>query len=116
MMFRSRKYIFARYIELPVPCDCYSEDATYPLDDFTLLSYDRERFDQARSELVAILQQAGKGHVEVCTPLLGAYDPHINETRNELGVSMLRSFNTVIGNFIETVTGVTGRREQSLNK
>ncbi|MCI4392107.1 hypothetical protein PGIGA_G00142200 [Pangasianodon gigas] len=109
-------YPALRYIELPVPRDCYSEDATYPLDDSTLLSYDREKFHQARSELVAILERAGKGHIEVCTPLLGVYDPDIHETSNELGVSMLHSFNTVIGNFIQTVTSVSERREHSLTE
>lgn len=109
-------YISARYIELPVPRDCYSDNVTYPLDDSTLLSYDREKFHEARRELVAILEQAGKGHVEVCTPLHGVYDPDIRETSNELGVSMVRSFNTVIGNFIHTVASVTERRENSLNE
>ncbi|XP_053468234.1 leucine-rich repeat-containing protein 14B [Ictalurus furcatus] len=109
-------YPALRYIELPVPRDCYSEDVTYPLDDSTLLSYDQEKFHQARSELVGILEQVGKGHIEICTPLLGVYDPDIHETSNELGVSMLRSFNTVIGNFIHTVTSVNERREHSLNE
>lgn len=80
-----------------------------------MLNYDQEKFHQARGELVAILEQAGKQHVEVCTPLLGVYDPDIHETSNELGVSMLQSFNTVIGNFIHTVKSVTERREHSLN-
>ncbi|GAA6110705.1 leucine-rich repeat-containing protein 14B [Tachysurus ichikawai] len=109
-------YPALRYIELPVPRDCYSDNVTYPLDDSTLLSYDREKFHEARRELVAILEQAGKGHVEVCTPLHGVYDPDIRETSNELGVSMVRSFNTVIGNFIHTVASVTERRENSLNE
>lgn len=107
---------FASYIELPVPRDCYSEDVTYPLDDSTLLSYDQVKFDQARSELVAILERAGKEQIEVCTPLLGVYDPDIHETSNELGISMLQSFNTVVGNFIHTVTSVNERREHSLNE
>ncbi|TSK31355.1 Leucine-rich repeat-containing protein 14B [Bagarius yarrelli] len=109
-------YPSLRYIELPVPRDCYSEDVTYPLDDSTLLNYDQEKFHQARVELVAILKRAGKGHVEVCTPLLGVYDPDIHETSNELGVSMLRSFNTVIGNFINTVASVNERREHNLSE
>ncbi|XP_053349069.1 leucine-rich repeat-containing protein 14B [Clarias gariepinus] len=109
-------YPALRYIELPVPRDCYSEDVTYPLDDSTLLSYDQVKFDQARSELVAILERAGKEQIEVCTPLLGVYDPDIHETSNELGISMLQSFNTVVGNFIHTVTSVNERREHSLNE
>lgn len=103
-----------RYVELPVPRDCYPESVTYPLDDQTLVNYDNEKFQQARTELVGILEREGKGHVEVCTPLFGVYDADINETSNELGVSMLSSFNNVIGNFIDTVNTVTQRREHRL--
>ncbi|XP_055075982.1 leucine-rich repeat-containing protein 14B [Misgurnus anguillicaudatus] len=103
-----------RYVELPVPRDCYPDDATYPMDDCTLLNYDREEFQQVRSELVGILETARKGHVEVCTPLSGVYDPDINETSNELGVSMLQSFNSVIGNFIDAVNSVTQDRQQRM--
>ncbi len=103
-----------RYVELPVPRDCYPEGVTYPLDDTTLINYDTEKFQQAKSELVGILAREGKGHIEVCTPLIGAYDPDINETSNELGVSMLHSFNSVIGNFIDTVNSVTQRRDQGM--
>ncbi|XP_026867450.2 leucine-rich repeat-containing protein 14B [Electrophorus electricus] len=109
-------YPALRYIELPVPRDCYSEDATYPLDDSTLISYDRAKFHQARVELVSILERAGEGHLEVCTPLFGSYDPDIHETSNELGVSMLHSFNSIIGTFIDTVKSVSERREQSMKK
>ncbi|XP_062869315.1 leucine-rich repeat-containing protein 14B [Trichomycterus rosablanca] len=109
-------YPALRYVELPVPRDCYSEDATYPLDDSTLLSYDRQKFHQAKVELVGILEQAGKEHVEVCTPLFGTYDPDIHETSNELGVAMLHTLNNVIGNFVQTVTSVSERREQNINK
>ncbi|XP_043073598.1 LOW QUALITY PROTEIN: leucine-rich repeat-containing protein 14B [Puntigrus tetrazona] len=105
-----------RYVELPVPRDCYPEGVTYPLDDRTLINYDTEKFQQARTELVGILEREGKGHIDVCTPLFGAFDPDINETSNELGVSMLHSFNSVIGNFIDTVNSVTQRREQRMKE
>ncbi|KAA0710334.1 Leucine-rich repeat-containing protein 14B [Triplophysa tibetana] len=105
-----------RYIELPVPRDCYPENVTYPMDDTTLLNYDREKFQQARTELMGILETARKGHVEVCTPLLGVYDPDINETSNELGVSMLQSFNSVIGNFIDAVNNVTQQRQDRMTE
>ncbi|XP_052388881.1 leucine-rich repeat-containing protein 14B [Carassius gibelio] len=101
-----------RYVELPVPRDCYPEGVTYPLDESELINYDREKFQQARSELIGILEKEGKGHIEVCTPLFGAYDPDINETNNELGVSMLHSFSGVLDNFIDTVNSVAQRREQ----
>ncbi|XP_016136924.1 leucine-rich repeat-containing protein 14B isoform X2 [Sinocyclocheilus grahami] len=103
-----------RYVELPVPRDCYPEGVTYPLDDRMLINYDTEKFQQAKTELVGILEREGKGHIEVCTPLFGAYDPDINETSNELGVTLLHSFNSVIGNFIDTVNSVTQRREQRM--
>ncbi|XP_069552761.1 leucine-rich repeat-containing protein 14B isoform X1 [Brachyistius frenatus] len=111
----SARFPKLRYIEVPVPRECYSEDVTYPLDDSVLLCYNRELFHETSSQLTGILEGAGRGSVEVCTPLMGAYDPDINETSNELGVSMLKSFNTVIENFIGTITDVDNRRSQSHN-
>lgn len=102
-----------KYIEVPVPRECYSEDVTYPLDDSVLLQYDRELFQEVRGQLMGILAGAGRESVEVCTPLMGAYDPDINETSNELGVSMLKSFNSVLGNLIGTITDVDSRRSQT---
>ncbi|XP_038822044.1 leucine-rich repeat-containing protein 14B-like [Salvelinus namaycush] len=99
-----------RYVELPVPRDCYPEDVSYPMDETVLLQYDREMFQDVRGQLMGILQGAGRGNVEVVTPLLGAYDADINETSNELGVSMVKSFNSVIGNFIDTITALDNRR------
>ncbi|XP_077404990.1 leucine-rich repeat-containing protein 14B [Vanacampus margaritifer] len=104
-----------RYVELPVPRECYPEDAAYPLDDTALQRYDGALFREVREQLLGILAGAGRGDVEVCTPLLGAYDPDIHETNNELGVSMLKSFNSVMGNFIETITEVNDRRAQKNN-
>lgn len=102
-----------KYIEVPVPRECYSEDVTYPLDDSVLLRYNMELFQEVRDQLMGILERAGRGSVEVCTPLMGAYDPDICETSNELGVSMLKSFNNVIGSFIGTITDVDNRRSQA---
>ncbi|XP_041868340.1 leucine-rich repeat-containing protein 14B [Melanotaenia boesemani] len=102
-----------RYIEVPVPRECYSEDVTYPLDDSVLQHYNKDLFQEIRRQLLGILQEAGRGSVEVCTPLMGSYDPDINETSNELGVSMLKSFNNIIGNFIGTITDVDNRRSQA---
>ncbi|TKS88409.1 Leucine-rich repeat-containing protein 14B [Collichthys lucidus] len=102
-----------KYIEVPVPRECYSEDVTYPLEDSVILHYNKELFQEVRGQLMGILEGAGRGNVEVCTPLMGTYDPDINETSNELGVSMLKSFNTVIGNFIGTITDVDNRRSQA---
>ncbi|XP_057684169.1 leucine-rich repeat-containing protein 14B [Corythoichthys intestinalis] len=99
-----------RYVELPVPRECYPEDAAYPLDDSALVRYDVALFHEVREQLLGILAGAGRADVEVCTPLMGAYDPDIQETNNELGVSMLKSFNSVMGNFIDTITEVSERR------
>ncbi|KAM9838197.1 leucine-rich repeat-containing protein 14B [Aulostomus maculatus] len=101
-----------RYIEVPVPRECYPEDFTYPLDDSSLLRYNMGMFQEVRVQLMGILAGAGKSNVEVCTPLMGAYDPDINETSNELGVSMLKSFNNVIGSFIGTITEIDNRRSE----
>lgn len=102
-----------KYVEMPVPRECYSEDVTYPLDDSVLLHYDKELFQELRCQLTGILEAAGRGNVEVCTPLMGAFDPDINETSNELGVSILKNFNNVIGNFIGTIKDVNSRRSQA---
>ncbi|XP_034561455.1 leucine-rich repeat-containing protein 14B isoform X1 [Notolabrus celidotus] len=102
-----------KYIEVPIPRDCYPENVTYPLDDSVLQSYNNELFREVRDQLTGILETAGRGSVDVCTPLMGAYDPDINETSNELGVSMLKSFNSVIGNFIGTIREVDCRRSQA---
>ncbi|CAL8296891.1 unnamed protein product [Lota lota] len=102
-----------RYVEMPVPRDCYSADVTYPLEDSVLLEYDRDLFEEVRTQLMAILAGAGKEGVEVCSPLMGAFDPDIHETCNELGVSMLKSFNSVIENFIGTINDVDTRRSQA---
>ncbi|XP_075995454.1 leucine-rich repeat-containing protein 14B [Genypterus blacodes] len=100
-------------VEIPVPRDCYPDDVTYPLEESVLLQYNHELFQELRVQLVGILAGAGRGHVEICTPLMGAFDPDINETSNELGVSLLKSFNSVIGNFIGTITDVDTRRSQA---
>lgn len=102
-----------RYIEAPVPRECYPEELTYPLDESVLLSYNRDLFQETMNQLLGVLRRAGKENVEVCTPIMGAYDPDINETNNELGVSMLKSFNSVIGDFIGTINDVDNRRSQT---
>lgn len=101
-----------RYLELPVPRECYPIGVTYPLEDSVLIQYNKQLFDVVRGQLMGLLEGAGKGSVEVCTPLLGAFDADINETSNELGVSMLKSFNSVIGTFIGTIQEVHTRRSQ----
>ncbi|XP_061752705.1 leucine-rich repeat-containing protein 14B [Nerophis ophidion] len=101
-----------RYVEIPVPRECYPEDAVYPLDDAVLLRYDRALFQEVREQLLGVLAGAGRGGVEVCTPLMGVYDADLKETSNELGVSLLKSFHAVVDNFLGTVTEVDQRRGQ----
>lgn len=102
-----------KYIEMPVPRQCYSDDVTYPLNDSDLMLYNKELFQEVRGQLMGILEGAGRGSVEVCSPLMGPYDPEINETSNELGVSMLKSFTSVIATFIGTITEVDNRRSEA---
>ena len=102
-----------KYIEVPVPRDCYPEDVTYPLNDSDLLMYDKELFEEVRGQLMGILEGAGRGSVEVCSPLTGAYDAEIREISNELGLSMLKSFNSVIESFIGSINEVDKRRSEA---
>ncbi|KAG7500077.1 leucine-rich repeat-containing protein 14B-like [Solea senegalensis] len=102
-----------RYIEVPVPRECYPEDVTYPLDESVLLHYNKELFQEVRGQLMGILERGGRGDIKVCTPLTGAFDPDINETSNELGVLIVKSFNSIVGNFIDTISEVDNRRSQS---
>uniref|UniRef100_A0A4W6DUK4 Leucine-rich repeat-containing protein 14B n=1 Tax=Lates calcarifer TaxID=8187 RepID=A0A4W6DUK4_LATCA len=60
-----------RYIEVPVPRECYSEDVTYPLDDSVLLHYNRELFQEVRGQLVGILEGADRGSVKGVHPTYG---------------------------------------------
>lgn len=102
-----------KHVEVPVPPECYAEDVTYPPEDSVLLQYNKEMFEEVREQLKGILEGAGRGRVEVSTPLTGAYDPDITETSNELGVSMLKAFNSVVGGFIETIANVDNRRSHA---
>lgn len=102
-----------KHVEVPVPPECYAEDVAYPPEDSVLLQYNKEMFAEVREQLDGILEGAGRGRVQVSTPLTGAYDPDITETSNELGVSILKAFNSVVGGFIETITDVDNRRSQA---
>lgn len=102
-----------KHVEVPVPPECYAEDVAYPPEDSVLLQYNKEMFAEVREQLKGILEGAGRGRVQVSTPLTGAYDPDISETSNELGVSILKAFNSVVGGFIETITDVDNRRSHA---
>lgn len=102
-----------KHVEIPVPPECYTEDVVYPPEDSVLLQYNKDMFEEVREQLKCILEGAGRGRVKVSTPLTGTYDPDITETSNELGVSMLKAFNSVVGGFIETITDVDNRRSRA---
>lgn len=102
-----------KHVEVPVPPECYAEDVAYPPEDSVLLQYNKEMFAEVREQLKGILEGAGRGTVQVSTPLTGAYDPDITETSNELGVSILKAFNSIVGGFIETITDVENRRSHA---
>ncbi|CAF99386.1 unnamed protein product [Tetraodon nigroviridis] len=68
-------------VEVPVPPECYAEDVAYPPEDSVLLQYNKEMFEEVREQLKGILEGAGRGRVEVSTPLTGAYDPDITENQ-----------------------------------
>ncbi|XP_061112294.1 leucine-rich repeat-containing protein 14B [Conger conger] len=93
-----------RYVEFPVPRECYPADAVFPLDEAALGRFDGPGFERARGELLSVLQAAGRGDVQLCTPLYGAFDPHIHETSSELGAAMLQAFRDTIGKYMNTVT------------
>nr|XP_006013909.2 PREDICTED: leucine-rich repeat-containing protein 14B-like [Latimeria chalumnae] len=96
-----------RYIEYPVPRDCYPQDIAYPLDETSLTSYDPNRFEQIKEELYLILLQANRGDIVASTPLFGAYDPDIQETNRELGAFMMQSFKDALSNFMTALQNST---------
>ncbi|XP_069771301.1 leucine-rich repeat-containing protein 14B-like [Narcine bancroftii] len=90
-------------VEIPVPRDCYPASYTYPLPDENLVKYDRERFEEVNHELMVILAQASRNDIVVSTPLFGSFDPHIQETSNEISVVMIQSFKDTISNILTTL-------------
>ncbi|MBN3299293.1 leucine-rich repeat-containing protein 14B [Amia ocellicauda] len=93
-----------KYIEFPVPRDCYPDNVAYPLDEATLVNYDKRQYEEIRTELLFILFQSNREDIVATTPLFGTYDPDIHETSNELGVFMLQSFRNVLTNFIDSIS------------
>ncbi|XP_078543806.1 leucine-rich repeat-containing protein 14B-like [Lissotriton helveticus] len=88
-----------KYIEFPVPRDCYPDDVTYPLDETSLTKFDHQRYEEAKEALNLILFNANRNDILTSTPLFGSYDPDIHETSHELGVLLLKSFKDVLDNF-----------------
>ncbi|XP_030045924.1 leucine-rich repeat-containing protein 14B [Microcaecilia unicolor] len=95
-----------KYIEFPVPKDCYPLDITYPLEETSLSNFDHEKYEEIREELNLILLHANREDIIASTPLYGCYDPDIQETGNELGAVLVRSFKEVIDNLLTTLQNI----------
>ncbi|XP_053322074.1 leucine-rich repeat-containing protein 14B [Spea bombifrons] len=87
-----------KYIEFPVPKDCYPYDVLYPLDEETLTKFDHQKYNSIKESLLLILTQANREDILAVTPLFGTYDPAIQETSNELGAHLLTSFKEALDN------------------
>ncbi|XP_074754029.1 leucine-rich repeat-containing protein 14B [Athene noctua] len=81
-----------KYVEFPVPRDCYPIGITYPVDDASLCRFDRQKYASVAEELNLILLQANREDVKASTPLFGSYDAAVHETNNELGAYLIKSF------------------------
>ncbi|KAM8967915.1 leucine-rich repeat-containing protein 14B [Pelodytes ibericus] len=88
-----------KYIEFPVPKDCYPHDITYPLDETNLTKFDQEKYNRVKESLLFTLMQANRDDILAVTPLLGSYDPDIQETSSELSACLLTSFKNALENF-----------------
>ncbi|XP_063803950.1 leucine-rich repeat-containing protein 14B [Pseudophryne corroboree] len=92
-----------KYIEFPVPQDCYPPDVSYPLDEITLTKFDHHKYDNVKESLCRILRQAAREDISAVTPLFGTYDSAIEETSSELGVCLLTSFKDALQSFTSSL-------------
>ncbi|XP_077159813.1 leucine-rich repeat-containing protein 14B [Paroedura picta] len=88
-----------KYIEFPVPKDCYPNDISYPIDDADLLKFDHQKYERVVEELHVILLEAKREDIKASTPLFGSYDAAVQETGNELGSFLLKSFRDALESF-----------------
>uniref|UniRef100_A0A803J509 Leucine-rich repeat-containing 14B n=1 Tax=Xenopus tropicalis TaxID=8364 RepID=A0A803J509_XENTR len=88
-----------KYIEFPIPRDCYPHDVSYPLDECTLIKFDQQKYENIKDDLLSILLQANREDITAATPLFGSYDPAIGETSTELGTCLLTSFKQALEHF-----------------
>ncbi|KAM4906651.1 leucine-rich repeat-containing protein 14B [Sylvia borin] len=86
-------------VEFPVPRDCYPIGITYPIDDASLCRYDHQKYERVAEELNLILLQANREDVKASTPLFGSYDAAVQETNNELGAYLIKSFKETLEKF-----------------
>ncbi|XP_053114955.1 leucine-rich repeat-containing protein 14B [Hemicordylus capensis] len=88
-----------KYVEFPVPRDCYPSDISYPIDETELSKFDHSKYESIAEELNMILLQAKREDIKASTPLFGSYDAVVQEIGNELGSFLLQSFRDAIEGF-----------------
>ncbi|KAF1547874.1 Leucine-rich repeat-containing protein 14B, partial [Eudyptula minor] len=86
-------------VEFPVPRDCYPIGITYPIDDASLCRFDHQKYESVAEDLNLILLQANREDVKASTPLFGSYDAAVQETNNELGAYLIKSFKETLEKF-----------------
>ncbi|XP_019330319.1 PREDICTED: leucine-rich repeat-containing protein 14B isoform X2 [Aptenodytes forsteri] len=86
-------------VEFPVPRDCYPIGITYPIDDASLCRFDHQKYESVAEDLNLILLQANREDVKASTPLFGSYDAAVQETKNELGAYLIKSFKETLEKF-----------------
>ncbi|NXV88221.1 LR14B protein, partial [Calonectris borealis] len=86
-------------VEFPVPRDCYPIGITYPIDDASLCRFDHQKYETVAEELNLILLRANREDVKASTPLFGSYDAAVQETNNELGAYLIKSFKETLEKF-----------------
>ncbi|KAM9223068.1 leucine-rich repeat-containing protein 14B [Leptosomus discolor] len=86
-------------VEFPVPRDCYPIGITYPIDDASLCRFDHQKYESVAEDLNRILRQANREDVKASTPLFGSYDAAVQETNNELGAHLIKSFKETLEKF-----------------
>ena len=88
-----------RWVEFPVPKDCYPEGTAYPQDELAMSRFDQQKYNTIAEDLRGVLLRAGRDDIQVSTPVFGSFDPDIQETSNELGTFLLQAFKTALENF-----------------
>ncbi|NWH62738.1 LR14B protein, partial [Geococcyx californianus] len=94
-------------VEFPVPRDCYPIGITYPIDDASLCRFDYQKYETVAEELKLILLQANREDVKASTPLFGSYDAAVQETKNELGAYLMKSFKETLEKFTSSLNKIT---------
>ncbi|NXF39172.1 LR14B protein, partial [Nyctibius bracteatus] len=91
-------------VEFPVPRDCYPVGITYPIDDASLCRFDHQKYESVAKDLNLILLQANREDMKASTPLFGSYDAAVQETNNELGAYLIKSFKETLEKFTTSLT------------